>query len=155
MGEGLGEDKPVYLLEKSGKLIFLTSSFLFLTTRKVPLITNYLTQRPELQPLQDHAPGHVGHVTQNTLLASGIIPIEWPANSPDMNTIETTWDKMKDWIDENYSEKDYANPPYPVLRRTVMETWIAISEETFWEQVRTMPERIKDLCDAKGGHTKW
>lgn len=31
-----------------------------------------------------------------------LIPIFWPANSPDLNPIETLWDKIKDYIQEKY-----------------------------------------------------
>jgi transposase len=55
--------------------------------------------------MQDNAPRHTAGITREDLLERGIYPIFWPAFSPDLNPIETIWNRMKDWIAKHYPEK--------------------------------------------------
>jgi transposase len=48
----------------------------------------------------------------------GLVPIFWPANSPDLNPIKTLWDKIKDYIQDKYPE---IHRSYPKLRVAVIE----------------------------------
>ena len=56
--------------------------------RIVPLIHGWLTLHPELQLMQDNAPGHAADQTLLELEERGIIPIKFPPFSPDLNPIE-------------------------------------------------------------------
>ena len=103
--------------------------------------------------MQDNAPGHSGSITQEALLQLGIRLIFWPPYSPDLNPIETVWNKMKDWIEDNYEDKQYS---YPQLRRIVQRAWDeAITPEFLWDILCTMSQRCKDVIEANGMHTKW
>ena len=53
---------------------------------------------PELVLMQDGAPGHSAKETHVDLNERGTYPIFLPAFSPDVNPIETVWDRMKDYI---------------------------------------------------------
>jgi transposase len=48
--------------------------------------------------MQDGAPGHSTKDTRDELRERGIYPIFWPEFLPDLNPIETVWNKMKDYI---------------------------------------------------------
>jgi transposase len=56
--------------------------------------------------IQDGAQGQGCFVkeTKIDLNERGIYPIFWPAFSPDLNLIETVWDRTKDYIERYYPE---------------------------------------------------
>jgi ketohexokinase/beta-glucosidase len=107
---------------------------------------------PGLILVQDGAPGHSAKDTKDDLNERGIYAIFWPAFSPDLNPIETVWDRMKDYIEMHHP--DY-HSSYDKLRRVVKEAWEAIGADELLALVREMPARCKAVIDAEGGYTKY
>lgn len=118
----------------------------------IPIVQEILSQNPELSFQQDNAKGHSAAFTKEVLEAIGITPIFWPANSPDLNPIETVWDLMKDWIQRNHPE---VHSSYPRLRKVVQEAWESITQATIRDLIRTMSDRCIEVILANGGHTKY
>ena len=54
----------------------------------VPLLEDYIS-RTRLILMQDNAGAHAAKDTLVEMRVQGLIPIYWPANSPDLNPIET------------------------------------------------------------------
>ncbi|KAL2400280.1 hypothetical protein ABEF93_006854 [Exophiala dermatitidis] len=54
--------------------------------------------------MQDNAPAHAAKRTIEELLERRVQLIWWPANSPDLNPIETVWKWMKDWLQKHYPD---------------------------------------------------
>jgi transposase len=73
---------------------------------------------PGLILMQDGAPGHIAKETQVDLKNAGSILYFALHFSPDLNLIETVWDRMKDYI-ERYFPEDHSS--YDKLRRVVKE----------------------------------
>ena len=119
--------------------------------RIVPTLAQYI-DRTRLTLMQDNASGHAARDTLAELRRFNLIPIFWPANSPDLNPIETVWDWIKDYIQEKYPE---VHRSYPRLREAVAEAWNAVTDEQVRELIRSMPERCQAVIDAQGGHTKY
>lgn len=119
----------------------------------VLIIANYIAEQRRLgNPLffmQDNALGHAAKGTIALLEELGVSKIPWPANSPDLNPIETLWNIMKDWIAKYY-------PDYTAsLKRTqeaVEAAWRAIGAETMAKLIEEMPQRIQAVIAAQGGH---
>ncbi len=120
--------------------------------RIVPLIDGWLRLYPQLKLMQDNAPGHAAAGTITELLERRIIPIFWPAFSPDLNPIEKIWNWMKDWIEREYGEQNWTDTK---LRDAVRAAWDAITIEQLNELVNSMHQRCLDVIAAQGGHTKW
>jgi transposase len=101
--------------------------------------------------MQDGAPGHAGGDTRQELQERGISVIFWPAYSPDLNPIETVWNWMKDYIQDNFPE----HQSYNQLRDAVHEAWNAITTKQLNELIDSMRERCQAVIDANGMHTKF
>ena len=124
--------------------------------RIVPLVDGWLRMNPYLKFMQDGAPGHSAAYTQEQLLERNIRPIFWPAYSPDLNPIEAVWNKMKNYIEINYPDRDGGKQPtYDQLRQIVQEAWESITVEQLRGLIDSMHNRCQAVIDAQGGHTKY
>ncbi|XMA19887.1 hypothetical protein WAI453_012678 [Rhynchosporium graminicola] len=118
----------------------------------VPVVQEILEQYPELLFQQDNAKGHSSKYTKSVLEAIGITPIFWPANSPDLNPIETIWDLMKDYLQD---KSPIVYRSYKRLREAIQEAWESITQATIQEIIREMGDRCIAVILAEGGHTKY
>ncbi len=118
----------------------------------IPLVQEILQEHPDLQFQQANAPAHSGLFTKEVLQSVGIIPIFWPANSPDLNPIKTVWNEMKDYIQKHYPETHWS---LRRLQQEVQEAWESITHERIKELIRSMPDRCQAVIDARGGDTKY
>ena len=101
--------------------------------------------------MQDGAPGHSAAFTRQELQERGIQLIFWPAYSPDLNPIEMVWNKMKDWIQDNYPDK----LSYDRLRAAVREAWERVPDTYLNDLIESMGNRCQAVIDAKGMHTRY
>ena len=114
----------------------------------VPVIAGWITMNPHLFLMQDNAPGHAARETRQDLKERGVRIILWPAYSPDLNPIETVWNRMKDYIELHYPEK----MSYDTLRAAVIEAWDQIGEDLLRELIQSMPTRCAAVIAANGMH---
>jgi len=114
----------------------------------VPVIAGWVTLHPYLLLMQDNAPGHAASETRQDLQERGVRIIFWPAFSPDLNPIETVWNRMKDYIETHFPEK----MSYDALRAAVKEAWNAIGEDLLRELIMSMPARCAAVIAANGLH---
>ena len=100
---------------------------------------------------QDNAGIHTAKITRDFIKKSKIPVIEWPANSPDLNPIETVWAHLKKQLDR------YLNAPRNMdeLWERVQDIWTEITPEYLRKLYESMPRRMKELYHAKGDHIKY
>ena len=100
---------------------------------------------------QDLAPCLTGRKTKDFMLANNINTLLWPGNSPDINPIENLWSIIKCRL----RKRDCTTSVK--LIEAVIQIWFHDEElkKMCTALVNSMPNRIKDVLNAKGGHIKY
>jgi DDE superfamily endonuclease len=106
----------------------------------------------ELVFMQDSAPAHAVRGTIQDLQERGIVCIQWPSYSPDLNPIETVWNWMKDWIQDRYDDELRG---YDELRAAIVAAWEAVPAVYLSELLEQMPTCCQAVIDANGEHTRF
>ena len=112
----------------------------------IPVLDDWLQQHPELQFMQDNAPGHKGKKTQAEIERCKMPKIFWPPYSPNLNLIEKVWDWMKDYLENTFPEQ----MTYAQLRAAVQEAWDSITVDQLNELIDSMHDRCQAIIDADG-----
>ncbi len=98
---------------------------------------------------QDLAPAHTYKGAKSWFNDHGVTVLDWPANSPDLNTIENLWGivqrKMRETRPNNADD----------LKAAIKSTWASITPEQCHRLIASMPRRIYAVIHAKGGPTKY
>ncbi len=92
---------------------------------------------------QDLAPAHTAKSTKSWLNDHGVGVLDWPANSPDLNPIESIGYCQEE--KEKQETKKNANE----LKATVKETWAFIPPHQCHKLITYMPRRIEAVIKAK------
>ena len=100
---------------------------------------------------QDNNPKHISKLAEKWFEDKGIQVLVWPAQSPDLNSIEHLWVHLKRSLLQ-----------YSTLSKEVYELWDRLEKqwnkidpETCQKLIESMPRRIKAVIKAKGGHTNY
>ena len=80
---------------------------------------------------------------------NNISSIRWPAQSPDLNPIQNVWSQLGRMIHRD-APTDLAE-----LERKIHENWAMIGRRMCLDLIRSMPMRIQECIDARGGHAHY
>lgn len=120
-----------------------------------PLLLEFYQEMSEERGLvafqQDGAGCHRAGVTRKWLKDHLIDVFPHPASSPDMSPIEAVWHVLK----EKIRKRPRSPTTQEELKQAVYEAWDEITEEEIDKYVQSMQNRVQDLINAKGGHTKY
>lgn len=100
---------------------------------------------------QDNDPKHKSKKAQKWLQDNGIVVMDWPPQSADLNPIEHLWDYLKKRLGE------YNEPPTSMaqLWERVQVEWENIPASVCQNLIESMPRRVEAVLKAKGGYTKY
>ena len=101
--------------------------------------------------MQDNARAHTARVSMTFLDDEGITVMNWPARTPDLNTIEHAWDMLSKRI------RQRQHPPESVQRLidALVQEWQAIHQNDFRRIIRSVPRHCEECANARGGHTSY
>lgn len=101
--------------------------------------------------MEDGAPVHRANAPKIWRDLHLMEKLDWPANSPDLNPIENVWAILKNAIQKHSGRPSGMEE----MKAALEEEWENIAEESLQKFVHSMPDRMKAVIKAKGGHTRW
>ena len=86
----------------------------------------FMQNHPEVEMFHDNTRPHTARVCTAFLADAGVVVMDWPAKSPDINPVENVWALLSDKV------KKRDNPPRNLEELTVAlkEEWQAIPQRT-------------------------
>lgn len=96
---------------------------------------------------QDNATPHKAKKTCEFLINNNITSIQWPSKSPDLNIIENIWGILTSRI---YAENvNYES--ISCLKKAIQRHWQDISKDTILNLFKSIPNRLLNVVERKGG----
>jgi DDE superfamily endonuclease len=114
--------------------------------------------QPGMKFMQDNAPIYTAKKVKQWFENNGILMIDWPPYSPDLNPIEHAWAKMKEWIHQEYPDlrrTGESQEAYDTLAKVIIEAWEALPQGYIDNLIRSMDSRVNAVLAAQGWHTKY
>jgi transposase len=120
-----------------------------LDTHLLPSADLLFTETPRRQwwYLQDNAPTHTARMTRKWLHNHGIICLDFPPYSPDLNPIENLWQHIEKRVEERVPTT------IDELQDVVAEEWKNTPIELLTKLAHSMIYRCKTVIAAHGDHT--
>ena len=103
--------------------------------------------------VQDNAPCHRAIVVKTFLSTSGVVALDWPANSPDLNPIENLWAVVAQRVDA--SKPHNHQWTFDEYESVVEDKWKSVDRRTLRNLARSMPKRIQMVIAADGGRIEY
>lgn len=141
----VSQKAPIYSRRRNKKNINKESY----CERIAPLINSWLRLNPHLQFIQNGAPSYLAAYTIKKFNKKYIYPIFWPVYSLDLNFIKTVQNKIKDYIEIYYYNKEEGKQSiYNKLYKIVRETQDSISIKVFKKLINSMRERYQAVINT-------
>jgi len=120
-----------------------------LTPLLYPFVASVQAALPGVVIMEDNAPAHIHHYHDQPRQQLGMQKLEWPANSPDLNPIETIWCEMKDRIRERLGIRMTAAR----IRIVVEDEWLRYPMARINQHIMSMQSRIEACIADEGGNS--
>lgn len=100
---------------------------------------------------QDNASIHRSNYTKFWMEQNGVVVMDWPAKSPDLNIIENVWGVLARKVYKNARQFSDVER----LLECVVECWNEISDDYLRTLYGSIPARLMDVLLRKGAKTKY
>ncbi|GFU54902.1 transposable element Tcb2 transposase [Trichonephila clavipes] len=101
--------------------------------------------------MDDNSRPHRVNLVEDSLFEEGIVRMDWPACSPDLNSIEHVWDAL--------GRRVAGRQPLPQtlqeLERALLEEWDRIPQLVINSLIDSMPQRCSTLLAVRRNHTPY
>ncbi|GFV72044.1 transposable element Tcb1 transposase [Trichonephila clavipes] len=99
--------------------------------------------------MDDNCRPHRANLVEDFLFEEGMVRMEWPGCSPDMNPIEQVWDALGRRVAGRQP------PPQTLqeLERALLEEWDRILQLVINSLINSLPQRCSKLLAVHGKHT--
>ncbi|MBW0486511.1 hypothetical protein O181_026226 [Austropuccinia psidii MF-1] len=102
----------------------------------------YVLGCQQLTLMEDGAPIHTARVSQEWRERNGLVKLQWPPHSPDMNPIENLWKKIKLQVSTFYQPQTMDK-----LQAAITAAWNDIPSQHLDQLFKTMPKRMQEIID--------
>lgn len=139
--------------EKKSKLYFVDGSMnadQYIQVMKEYLLPfKRLHRNRSMKFQQDNAPCHTAKLTAKFFRERKVEYLTWPANSPDLNLIETVWGWMKPMVSKKKPKTKEE------LKTAILNAWDDIKQESIQKLYHDMGVRLAELKASRGGYTSF
>ncbi|KFM74985.1 Transposable element Tc1 transposase, partial [Stegodyphus mimosarum] len=106
------------------------------------------TISPDLIFMDDNARPHRTLAVEELLESEDITRMDWPAYSPDLNSIEHVWDALGRRIAARLHPLENTQQ----LKQMLIEKWALLPQEMLHQLVLSVRRRYKATIAVRGGH---
>lgn len=100
---------------------------------------------------QDNARPHTAKATKEWIEREGIVCLDWPAYSPDLNPIENLWGILVRGVFSNGRQFDEIEE----LKKAILEAWDSIEPSILQNLILSMKQRMFSVMVNQGAHTDY
>ncbi|GFX66182.1 transposable element Tcb1 transposase [Trichonephila clavipes] len=101
--------------------------------------------------MDDNCSPHRANLVEDFLFEEGIMRMEWPGCSSDMNPIEHVWDALG----RRVAGRQIPPQTLQELERALLEKWYRIPQLVINSLIDSMPQRCSTLLAVRGNHTPY
>ena len=105
--------------------------------------------------MQDGAGPHQAKKIKGFLEKSGIRILSWPTSLPDLNPIDNVWCMLQQRLGKRFRQRHSHPQTEEELMQAAQEEFEHIRQGVFDSWVDLIPQRIKEVLYAHGGHNYW
>ncbi|MBW0524446.1 hypothetical protein O181_064161 [Austropuccinia psidii MF-1] len=100
--------------------------------------------------MEDNAPINMAVFSNQWRKCNGIVKMEWPTHSPDLNPIKDIWKSMKSKISKLYQPQTLDE-----LKHAIQASWYGIHYGILNDYLQSIPRRMQMVIDQCGGPTSY